>query len=103
ASPHLQGESLVATLDRPSHRVRDAAFSVTTNGKKPGEAFLLRTKKWSYIQYGEDAAQGMELYDMEYDSKQYNNLAHFPRYQSIIKELQHLLKQKLTEVRTNDL
>src|SRR5690606_29742079 len=58
ASPHLQGESLVATLDRPSHRVRDAAFSVTTNGKKPGEAFLLRTKKWSYIQYGEDAAQG---------------------------------------------
>jgi len=68
ASPHLQGKSLVATLDNPEHQVRDMAFSVSTNGKTLGDAFLVRTGKWSYIQYGEDAAQGMELYDMEYDS-----------------------------------
>src|SRR5690606_28536037 len=55
-SPHLQGESLVATLDTPNHQVRDMAFSVSTNGKKLGEAFLVRTEKWSFIQYGEDAA-----------------------------------------------
>ena len=39
------------------------AFSVSQGGK----SFLLRTKKWAYIQYDENAASGIELYDMEYD------------------------------------
>src|SRR5690606_4801976 len=98
-----QGESLVKTLDVPTHKVRDMAFSVSTSGKELGQAVLVRTEKWSYIQYGEDAAQGMELYDMEHDAKQYNNLAGFPKYLPIIEQLQIQLKQKLKSVRTNDL
>src|SRR3546814_20307653 len=92
ASPHVQGQSLVTTLDKPAHQVRDMAFAVSTNGKKLGEAFLVRTGKWSYIQYGEDAAEGMELYDMEYDSKQYNNLARLPKYQTMVEKLRLQLK-----------
>lgn len=99
----LQGESLVNTLDDPTHKVRDAAFSVSKNGKENGKAFLLRTEKWSYIQYGEEGAQGVELYDMEYDPKQHNNLASLPAYQWVIGELQIQLKQKLESVRKNDL
>jgi len=43
------------------------------------------------------------LFDMEYDSKQYNNLAHNPKYKHIVNEFQEKLKIKLKEVRNNDL
>lgn len=98
-SKHLQGKSLVKTLDDPSCEVRDQAFAVTQDGK----TFLIRTGKWAYIQYDEDASAGMELFDMEYDPKQYNNLAHNPKYAKILEEMQQRLKNKLAEVRDNDL
>src|SRR5690606_13712155 len=98
-SSHLQGKSLVKTLDNPEYEVRHHAFSVTQGGK----SFLIRTSKWAYSQYDEDAGAGQELYDMEYDSRQYNNLAHNPKYAGIVKEMQKRLDQKLAEVRDNDL
>ncbi len=99
ASPHIQGKSITKTLDNPSAKVRNAAFSVS-NG---GSSFLLRTDKWAYIQYGEDAKSGMELFNMEYDEKQYSNLALNPKFQDIVQEFQTMLKDKLKEVRENDL
>jgi arylsulfatase A-like enzyme len=99
ASEYLQGKSLVKTLDDPKATVRDYAFSVTQGGK----SFLLRNHKWAFIQYDEDAGAGMELFDMEHDVKQYNNLAHNPKYASVVEELQKRLRQKLKEIRTNDL
>ena len=102
-SPYVQGKSLKKTLNDPNYKIRDIAFSVSHNGNQAGKAFLARSEKWSYIQYGEDAGEGMELYDMEHDSKQFNNLAHLPKYQEIITQMQQKLKQKLIEVRTNDL
>ncbi|MGV8963669.1 MAG: sulfatase [Candidatus Saccharimonadaceae bacterium] len=101
ASPHIQGESIVKTLDNPNAKVRDAAFSVSSHAGIM--SFLLRTNKWAYIQYGEDAKSGVELYDMEYDEKQYNNLAENPKFQDIVQEFQMKLKNKLIEVRDNDL
>lgn len=100
-SEHLQGKSLVATLDNPETTVRDAAFSMHRIDE--GFAYLLRTRKWAYIQYDEDAGSGMELFDMDYDSKQYNNLAYNPQFANIIKDFQQNLKSKLMEVRNNDL
>ena len=91
----LQGKSLAKTLDDPEHTVRDAAFTVSQGGK----SFLLRTGKWAYIQYDEDAAAGMELYDMEHDAKQYNNLAHNPQYAAMVADFKKRLKNKLEEVR----
>ena len=101
ASSQLQGKSIVKTLDDPVAKVRDVAFSVSVH--KGVHAFLLRTDKWAYIQYGEDAKSGMELYNMEYDAKQYNNLANNPQFQDIVQEFQAKLKSKLEEVRDNDL
>lgn len=98
-SEHIQGKSLVKTLDAPEHKVRDMAFSVTQNG----ETFLLRTDKWAYIQYGEDASLGIELFDMHQDPGQYTNLATLPEYQENVSYFQEKLKQKLLAVRTNDL
>ena len=100
-SPYLQGKSLIKTLDDPSVELRDFAFSITVRQGKFD--YLLRDHKWAYIQYDEDAGSGMELYDMEYDPKQYNNLAYNPMYANIVKEFQEKLKKKLKEVRNNDL
>lgn len=100
-SGHLQGKSLVKTLDNPDYSVRDAAFSM--HRWRGNFAYLLRSDKWAYIQYDEDGGSGMELFDMEHDPGQYNNLAHNPLYQDIVDEFQMRLKKKLQEVRDNDL
>ncbi|MGQ7871015.1 sulfatase [Sunxiuqinia sp. sy24] len=98
-SEHIQGKSLVKTLDNPQISVRDMAFSVTQGGK----SFLLRTNKWAFIQYNEDASAGSELYDMENDPKQYTNLAEHPDYKTVVVDFKRILRDKLSEVRTNDL
>lgn len=98
-SKHLQGKSLVKILDKPEDQVRDMAFSVTHGGK----SFLLRTEKWAYIQYDEDAKSGIELFDMEKDPKQFTNLATKIEYADVVSTFQQKLKEKLTKVRKNDL
>ncbi len=98
-SEYLQGKSLVKTLDDPEYKVRDMAFSVTQGGR----TFLLRDEKWAYIQYDEDAASGIELFDMVNDPKQFTNLAENPEYASVVASFKDKLKAKLVEVRTNDL
>ena len=98
-SKHLQGKSLVKTLDDPNYEVRDMAFSVSQGGK----SFLLRTEKWAYIQYDEDAGSGIELFDMDTDPKQYTNLATVLKYAPIVASFKAKLKKKLAEVRNNDL
>ncbi|WP_232622943.1 sulfatase [Pareuzebyella sediminis] len=98
-SKHIQGKSLVKTLEDPSHSVRDTAFSVSQGGK----TFLLRTDQWAYIQYDEDAGAGMELFDMRHDSLQFTNLAHDSNYAAVVERFQKALAGKLAEVRNNDL
>ncbi len=98
-SKHIQGKSLVKTLENPTHKVRDMAFSVSQGGR----TFMLRSDKWAYIQYDEDAKSGMELFDMENDPKQYTNLAYQADYSEVVDRFKQGLREKLVEVRTNDL
>jgi iduronate 2-sulfatase len=102
AQPRLQGKDISPMFDDPAHKVRDAAFCVNPMGK----GFLLRSDKWSYIQYGEDAAGGIELYAMDEDPQQFKNLNMLAKkipYHSIVEQFQASLAEKLREVRTNDL
>jgi arylsulfatase A-like enzyme len=98
-SEHLQGESLVEVLDNPNKSVRDMTFSVSQGGR----TFLLRTEEWAFIQYEEDASAGMELYDMHNDPEQFINLAHKEEYELVVNDFKQKLKEKLQDVRTNDL
>jgi len=100
-SPHLQGKSLVELFDNPAKEVRPYAFTVSRWNDH--FSFLIRTHKWAYIQYGEDASGGIELFDMEYDSQQFNNLAMNPYYKPVVEDFKKELQRKLTEVRQNDL
>jgi len=98
-SKHIQGKSLTKVLDNPEIEVRDMSFSVSQGGK----SFLLRTNKWAYIQYNENASAGIELFDMVNDPKQFENLAKQDKYSKVVASFQIKLKNKLKEVRTNDL
>lgn len=95
----IQGKDISKTLDDPHHTVRDAAFSVAPSRK----GFLLRERRWAFIQYGEQAEDGMELYDMESDPKQYANLAMHPEQAGLVSKFRAKIQAKLKSVRENDL
>lgn len=99
AQQRLQGKDVSNMLDNPSHSVRDAAFCVAPMRK----GFLLREKDWSYVQYGEKAEKGIELFDMKKDPKQYVNLAKKKEYLPVVKAFKKKLATKLASVRENDL
>jgi len=101
AQPRLQGKDISVLLDDPIAQVRDAAFSA--NGPEFGSGFLLREERWAYIQYGEDARGGSELFDMEQDPKQHTNLAKRPEHRQLVERFQSQLAAKLEAVRDNDL
>ncbi len=95
----LQGKNISAMLEDPSCEVRDAAFCVAPMRK----GFLLREHDYAYIQYGEDAAGGIELFDMESDEKQNTNLVGSPDYRQVVDRFRSKMTAKLNEVRDNDL
>ena len=95
----LQGQDLSPVFDDPSYSVREAAFSVS--GGNAG--FLLREERWAYIQYGEDATKGIELFDMQADPHQYVNLADREDYLPIVDQFKAKMRKKLASVRSNDL
>ena len=95
----LQGKDISSMLDNPEIEVRDAAFSVAPMRK----GFLLREKRWAFIQYGEDASLGMELFDTVVDPLQFDNLAGSDDYKAVVERMQSKLAEKLSEVRANDL
>ena len=96
---HNQGHNIAPMLDNPQHVVRKEAFSVAPMR----EGFLLRSDKFAYIQYGEQAEKGVELYDVETDPNQYQNLANDPAYEETLHHYAMTLQNKLTKVRTNAL
>mgnify|MGYP001826621538 CR=1 FL=1 len=95
----LQGLDLSPVLDDPEHEVRDAAFSVSPMQR----GFLLREPDWAYIQYGEDASRGVELFDMRKDPKQYTNLAASPEHTKVVERFKAGMRAKLQALRANDL
>ena len=98
----IQGKDLSPTLDDPAREVREVAFSVDPRSKG-NRGFLLRNDRWAFIQYAEDASQGIELFDMKNDPLQYANLAHEPKHQEVVEQFKTLLRDKLKEIRANDL
>ncbi|MDO8631971.1 MAG: hypothetical protein Q7R41_15910, partial [Phycisphaerales bacterium] len=83
----------------PRHQVRETAFCVAPSSK----GFLLRDDHWAYLQYNEDASNGIELFDVAKDPKQYTNLAAKPEFASVVNEYKTRLAAKLQAVRDNDL
>jgi iduronate 2-sulfatase len=96
---HLQGIDISEMFDDPNHEVRDAAFSVAPMRK----GFLLRESDYAFIQYGENASGGIELFDMRSDPQQYTNLVDDPDYRQVVARLRAKLAAKLNRIRDSDL
>ena len=96
---NIQGKDISALLDDPSVEVRETAFSAAPMR----EGFLLRDHQYAYIQYGEDAGKGIELYDIMEDPKQFKNLAHLPGNENMVNSYKEKMREKLASVRKNDL
>jgi len=95
----LQGKDISSMLDDPGHKVREEAFCVAPMRR----GFLLRTRNWAYLQYGENASGGRELFDMVRDPGQFTNLAEEPLHAETSLAFQNRLKARLQAVRKNDL
>ena len=98
-SKHIQGKSIVKTIDDPQAEVRDMVFTVTQGGR----SFLLRTREWAFMSYNEDGSLGYELFDMMKDPYQMTNLANKPEHAETLNHFKDLLVIKLKEVRNNDI
>jgi len=95
----LQGKDLAPVFDDPKQAVRETAFCVAPSRN----GFLLRDDQWAYIQYGEDAAQGIELFDVVADPRQNTNLANKPEMAAVVKRFQSAMTDKLRTLRENNL
>jgi len=95
----LQGKDISAILDDPKAKVHDTVFSVAGTSK----GLMLRDDRWVFIQYGEDAKGGIELFDMHNDPLQYTNLANSPEHAATVETWKAKITAKLAAVRTNDL
>ncbi len=95
----LQGKDISRMLEEPEHEVREEAFCVAPMRR----GFLLRNRKWAYLQYGEDARGGRELFDMNRDPGQFTNLADDPSHRGTVRAFQQRLATRLKAVRSNDL
>jgi iduronate 2-sulfatase len=99
AQPRLQGIDFSRLFDDPTAQIRDGAFCVAPSSK----GFLWRENDWAFLQYGEDAAQGIELFDMKNDPRQITNLASKAEYAEKVESFKSKVAQKLRDLRTNDL
>ncbi len=94
---HVQGKNIAPLLDRPDQAVREAAFSVAPMR----DGFLLRDQDYAYIQYGEQAEKGIELYNIKSDPGQYVNLASDLSHEDLVNKYQENLKEKLQMIRSS--
>jgi iduronate 2-sulfatase len=95
----IQGKDISKMLTDQTHEVRDATFSVAPMRR----GFLLREHRYAYIQYGEHAGKGIELYDTQKDPKQFTNLASNPEYATVVARYKKKMTDKLKAIRNNDL
>jgi uncharacterized sulfatase len=91
---NLDGRSLRPLLEKPDAVWDRPALTQVRRGPaaNPFMGYSVRTEKWRYSEW-DDGRRGVELYDEVNDPRETKNLAGDPAYQSVISELQWLLRR----------
>jgi len=90
----LAGVSLAAALEDVSAQPRDAALTQFAGG------YSIRTPRYRYTEWGQDGAQGNELYDHESDPQEMKNLAGDDAHVGTVAELSKLLHKRVAQAQT---
>jgi len=90
--PHLQGESLVPSLNNVNAQTKPAIFTRYQAGEN------IHTDRYSYSAWFEDdEITGHMLYDHETDPLETVNVADHPEYKSVVNDLQETLEAHIAE------
>ena len=89
----LPGVSLAPLLVDPAARPRLDALT------QLGDGYSLRTERYRYTEWGENGADGNELYDHQSDPAELHNLARDPSRSGIIAELAPRLQERIAAAR----
>ena len=89
APTKIDGVSLASLLKDPQTPRTRPAYCVLRRGKIWGKAVY--TEEWRYTEWADNAASGVELYDLKNDWKEYHNLASDPQYAPTRETMKKLL------------
>jgi arylsulfatase A-like enzyme len=95
----LQGRSLSKFIAGGEIPESSGVAYTTTNG---GKASSIRTDRWRYNRWSEEAIPDMEeLYDHQNDPEEFLNLAENPEYQENLEEMRSLFNKIRNQARKN--
>ncbi|MFV2068032.1 MAG: sulfatase [Pirellulales bacterium] len=89
----LAGVSLAPALTSPDAEPRQAALTQYENG------YSIRTPRYRYTEWGDEAAKGAELYDHPSDPRELNNLADRAEHAETVARLSKRLRQRVAEAK----
>ncbi len=87
----ISGRSQVAALQDANATPRKDALTQLESG------YSLRTPRYRYTEWGENASQGAELYDHQTDPQEMKNLADSKEHAQIIEDLSTLIRKRIAE------
>jgi uncharacterized sulfatase len=86
---NLAGKSLVPLLNDPQAAWDKPAFTQVWRGRFAGHS--VRTERWRYTEW-DDGKEGVQLYDMQNDPGELNNLANDPQHAEVLAGLKAMIK-----------
>jgi len=85
---NLDGSSLVSILENPKKKIRESVFYIYKNFQRG-----VRTKDWKLINYLVDGIKTTQLFEIQKDPLEMNNLANKSKYKSKVAELNTLMQE----------
>ncbi|MDX9880471.1 MAG: sulfatase [Prolixibacteraceae bacterium] len=91
----VDGRSLLPLLNNPDVKWKYPAFTQFQGEDISGHS--VRTERWRYTEW-DYGNSGIELYDQKKDQQELKNLAHNPKYASVVKQMKASLKKNHPEL-----